>query len=358
MARTVACPDCGETVALPEAFDRPKIRCPACGRYATVGAAAPPVAPVAPVPRRAEASGRPPVAKPAPPLAKPAVRPAVALPAPVAATSSAGVRPRGNPRDSRPEFHPDPTGGQPVLVGTRDEDDDRPYGVPGSGLMPCPHCRQELPLDASFCVHCGKTLAGGLKVERVHQPMDAAWHEGLPLQTRWHILAGLQVANVVLVVFGAWAQGADLRFLGTWVTMAIFNLLHVALQFFLVGSFDTLSVSRTAKGKTTVTRQRRIGFYKLTPEKVPWRDSTFVRVTGSASPGLIEWFTFVYLFGMGCLPGIGFYFVVLHSERFQLDLTDDLGVTQDTIYRTGSRDDAVAVGFFVQDATGLHDRAV
>ena len=353
MARTVACTNCGETVALPEAFDRPKIRCPGCGSYAPVppdqrGAVA---AVEVPAVRPAAKAGAPRVAK----LAPPAV---VAKPAPVPATSSAGVRPRGNPRDSRPEFTPDASGGQPMLVGSRDEDDDRPYGVPGTGLMPCPHCRQELPLDATFCVHCGKTLVGGERAERVHQPMAAVWEEGLPLRARWSIIAGLQVMNVVIVVLGALVQGADLRFVSTWVTLAVLNLVHVALQFFLVGSFDTLSVSRTARGKATVTRQRRIGFLKLAPEKIPLRDSNSLRVAGSSQPGLVEWFTFVYLFSMGCLPGIAFYFVVLHPERFQIDFTDELGVTRDTVYRTPSRDDAVAVCHFVQDATGLHYREV
>ncbi len=352
MARTVACTNCGETVALPEAFDRPKIRCPGCGSYA----------PVPPDRRGAEPQVEVPVAKPAaragaPRVAKLAPE-VVAKAAPVAATSSAGVRPRGNPRDSRPEFTPDASGGQPMLVGTRDEDDDRPYGVPGTGLMPCPHCRQELPLDATFCVHCGKTLVGGAKAERVHQPMEAVWHEGLALRTRWSIIAGLQVMNVLLVVAGAVLQGADLKFPSTWFTLALLNLFHVALQFFLVGSFDTLYVSRTARGKATVTRQRRIGFYKLKPEKIDLRDCNSLRVAGSAQAGLVEWFTFVYLFSMGCLPGIAFYFVVIHPERFQIDLTDELGVTHETVYRTPSRDDAAAVCHFVQDATGLHYREI
>ena len=344
MARSVACTNCGETVALPAAFDRPKIRCPGCGTYAAVPAESrgPTPTPDAPPARVTAKVAAPPVARPAPASAAPA----------------AGVRPRGNPRDTRPEFTPDESGGRPMLVGTRDEDDDLPYGVPGTGLQPCPHCAQDLPLDATFCVHCGKDIAGGEKAERVHQPMAAVWHEGLSLGTRWQIVAGLQVLNVAFMAFGAWSQGADLKFASTWATLTFFNLLHVALQLFLVGSFDTLSVSRTARGKATVTRQRRIGFLKLPPEKVPWRDSTCLRVTGSAQPGLVEWFTFAYLFTLGCLPGVAFYFVVLHPNRFQIDLTDALGVTHETVYRSTSRDDAAAVCHFVQDATGLHYRAV
>ncbi len=340
MARSVACTNCGEVVALPAAFDRPKIRCPGCGTYAAV----PP-----------ESRGPPPANIPAPKVA--AARVARLAPAAVP-VASAGVRPRGDPRDRRPEFTPDESGGRPMLVGTRDEDDDLPYGVPGTGLRPCPHCAQELPLDATFCVYCGKTLDGGERAERVHQPMDGTWHEGLSLRTRWQIVAGLQVLNVAFAVLGAWSQGADLKFASTWVTLTFFNLVHVALQLFLVGSFDTLTVSRTARGKAAVTRQRRIGFLKLPPEKIPWRNSTSLTVSGSVRPGLVEWFTFAYLFGLGCLPGVAFYFVVIHPERFQIDLTDELGVTHETVYRSASRDDAVAVCHFVQDATGLHYRAV
>lgn len=343
MARTLACTHCGESIALPEAFDRPKIRCPGCGSYAPV-----------PAEQRGPPTDDVPTAKPA----RKAVAVQVAKVAPAPATGSAGVRPRGNPRDLRPEFTPDESGGIPMLAGTRDEDDEKPYGVPGTGLMPCPHCRQELPLDATFCVHCGTTLAGGEKAERVHQPMAAVWEEGLSLQNRVAVMAGFQVFNFFLAVGSIYAQSGQLGQFSTWLSLAFFNLFHIALQACLIGSFDTLSVARTARGKTTVTVQRRIGFYKLKAEKIPWRESANIRVTGSAQAGLVDWFTFLYTLCIACVPGVLFYWLVIHPERFQIDLTDALGVTRETIYRSTGREKAAAVAHFVQDATGLHDRAV
>ena len=58
------------------------------------------------------------------------------------------------------------------------------------------------------------------------------------------------------------------------------------------------------------------------------------------------------------VPGVLFYWIVIRPERFQIDLTDSLGVTQQTIFRSTDREQAAAVAHFVQDATGLHDRAV
>ena len=343
MARTLACTHCGESIALPEAFDRPKIRCPGCGSYAPV-----------PAEQRGSPAADVPTVKPA----RKAVAVQVAKVAPAPATGSAGVRPRGNPRDRRPEFKPDESGGTPMLAGTQDEDDEKPYGVPGTGLMPCPHCRQELPLDATFCVHCGTDLAGGEKAERVHQPMQGVWEEGLSLQNRFAIMAGFQVVNFILAVVSISAQAGQLGQLSTWATLTFFHAFHIAVQACLIGSFDTLSVTRTARGKTTVTVQRRIGFVKLKAEKIPWRESANIRVTGSAQAGLVEWFTFLYTLMIACVPGVVFYWLVIRPERFQIDLTDALGVTRETIYRSTDREKAAAVAHFVQDATGLHDRAV
>ena len=344
MPRTLACPNCGETVALPESFDRAKIRCPGCGSYAAVPpglrAAAPPEVHDRPAARPVAAK-----AVPRATVAAPAVQAAAAAEAPVA-------KRRIDPRDTRPDFTPDEPAGVPLLAGTRDEDDEKPYAVPGTGLLPCPHCRQDLPLNATFCVHCGKTLAGGEQAERVHQPMSGTWEEGLPLRKRLYILAGLQVLNFFGAVLTLATQNGGI------VEVTFFNVFHVALQCFLVGSFDTLTVTRTAKGKATVLRQRRIGFYKIAPEKIPWRESTNLMVTGSQQSGLVEWFTFAYLLGLGCLPGIAFYFVVIRPDRFQINLTDALGVTHETVYRSTSRDDAVAVARFTQDATGLFWREV
>ncbi len=329
--------------ALPEGFGRPKIRCPACGKYAEVPRDAAPPPPDAPR-RRANATvvADEPPARPRTPAAPP-------VPA---------ARRRADPRDRRPEFTPAGGGGTPVLAGTQDEDDEQPYAVPGTGLSRCPHCREELPLDASFCVHCGTTIAGKRKATKVFQPMAGEYVEGLPLAKRYGVLAGLQVVSFAVCILGLVTEATSANTVGGVIGLALFQLLQLALQAGLVGSFDTLTVSRTAKGKATLTVQRRLGFYKLKPQKVAWRECTNLMVTGGNPASMIEWAIFLYLFLFTCVPGVIFYFIVIHPERFEIKLTDEYGATRDTVFHTTDRELAGDVAHFLGDATGLHYRAV
>src|SRR5437667_9370727 len=108
------CPGCGERVPVPEEHARAKLRCPGCGYYLEV-----------PAEMRS--------------------RRQVVEAAPVAAKAPAKLK------------APPP----PLLVGTQDEDDEQPYGVPGDELKKCPHCYREIPYDASFCTVCGTDFHSG-----------------------------------------------------------------------------------------------------------------------------------------------------------------------------------------------------
>ena len=349
MADEIACSNCGARVTVPAAFARPKIRCPGCGYYATLPDRGPSLDDE--LPTKADAAPAREVR-----LDRPAK--AAVVPGKPAAKPAPPAKARPDPRDRRPDFTPAESSGVPLLVGTRDEDDDQPYAVPGTGLFPCPHCREDLPLDSTFCVHCGKSLGSGERAERVHQPMAATWEERFPLTTRLYVLAGMQVLNFVGCIFGLMAQSGTLGSVDTWVSLLMFQMFHVALQCFVVGTFDTLTLARNAKGRTTLIRQRRVAFYKLKPYKIPWRQSTNVGIVGGQNADLLAWFVCLYMLGFACLPGLLFYWFMIRPERFEVTLCDEYGVTGEVIHRTTDRARAEEVAEFVQEATGLHNRSV
>ena len=345
----IPCQNCGDRVDLPDGYARSKIRCPACGYYAEVPAAA-----------RGELV---PNLAPADPFDAPLV-PAGRNPAP-AAVPVARARPNPNPADPRPVFDAGERSGAPILEGTQDEDDDKPYGVPGSGLKPCPHCRGQLPLDAAFCVHCGKDVASGAKAERTFQPVNRTWDEGFGHQLRVQLMVLAVILDLIAVVVLALTAGES-----AGVVSLVFQ---VGLQAFLLGSYDSLSVKRTAKGGVTLTRTRRLAFIPTGPAKVKWKQAAGVGVIGVHAPGAEAYITLLYLslngasFLLGTLYSLlslpvaiaflsaagAFYWFVIRPERFHAVLCDVYGSTEETVFRTTKRDDAGEVARIVADATGL-----
>lgn len=411
MPNRVDCQNCGAGVSLPAGYARAKIRCPGCGHYVEVppeqrGESGDEVAEApARTPRRAEpvvaqrAVPIPalPVEPPLPPkgedfafereegyaFSEPALPPP---PTPVRPKSAFGAksreaRPQADPRDFRAKFEPefpDYPKGEPLLKGTREESDDevQPYTVPGSGLKKCPECRLELPLDATLCVHCGFDLATGERAGRVFQPITAEWHEGWAPLLRIQIFVGFQIVNLLAAVLLMATGGAKFDFSGV-VTLVITQLFQTGLQAFLLGTYDTLSVKRTAKGSASMTRVRRVGFYKFPPVKLPWKNSTMVGIAGTdvgLFPKLLCLYFFlnagfyalsalvsIFMIGLSAVylgVAIGFYWVVLRPSRFEVNLCDVYGSTDEIAFRCENREQAEEVCGVISEATGLHYRKV
>ncbi|QEL13919.1 hypothetical protein [Limnoglobus roseus] len=351
-AGRVPCGHCGAKVAIPAGHSRAKIRCEACGYYADVP----------PELRSAEAAPPPddlPVITPAPPAEDtPRPRNRSAEPPPVERSPrktkkpTAKARPNPDPADPRPQFEmsDDAPRGPNLLEGTQDEDDDKPYAVPGDGTKACPECNCRVPLDATMCVHCGVDFQSRRKPKKAFQPIDQAWEPRMSLQTRLKILAGLQVVNLLLMLLISNA--------GSFAGGVLSLLFQGGLQAFLLGSYEKLLVKRTAKGQATLTVQWRIAFVPVAPIKVDWKKSHAIGPIATYTPGLVEWFTFIYLLFLFVLPGVLFYFYVIHPVRFQIVLCDNYGSTDQVIFRTTSQEQADEVCSVTSTATGLQYRPV
>jgi hypothetical protein len=354
----VPCPHCGGRVAIPSGHTRAKIRCGECGYYAEVppnlrSEAAdepddlPVIAPDAPDPVRARRRPRddedddaprpPPV-----PRSKPKKPPAKAV-----------ARENPNPRDNRPEFViPDGADlGPDLLEGNQIEHDDQaiPYRVPGDGTMTCRECNFKLPLGSQFCVHCGLDFATKKKPKKRYEPIDREWEPRMNLTLRLQIFAGLQVLNVLVVVL----LKDNVSVVGAMVGL----IFQGGLQAFLIGSFEKIAVRRTGKGAASLTKTWRICFIPSRPIEIDWKKSHALGSINTHSIGFLEWLTFFYLLLLFVVPGIVFYFLVIHPMRYQVVLCDVYGSVDDVIFRTTSEEQPDEICRVVSTATGLMYRS-
>jgi hypothetical protein len=313
--------------------------------------------------------------EPPPPRPQPAYEAKPAKPA-----AARRAKPQSDPRDFRPRFDSDEPSGTPLLHGTQEEHDDevRPYTVPGTGVKKCPHCRGELPLDAGFCVHCGREITSGAKAVRSFQPIDRTWHEGWPPMLRLQIFIALQVINAVAAVLLMATSDTPMTDFGGLCSLVLTNLIQIATQAFLVGSYDTLTVKRNPKGAATMTRTRRVAFLPLPPTKLPWKQSSNVGIAG-ADTGWFPKLLCLYFFLNGCfyvVTGVffsvfmlglaviylavaaGFYWVVLRPPRFEIKLCDVYGSTDEVAFRSQDRQEAEEVATTIAEATGLYYKPV
>ena len=204
-----------------------------------------------------------------------------------------------------------------------------------------------------MCVHCGVELTSGEKADRVFQPMSFYWEEGWPLQLRIKIIVGMLVLDFFLSILFLISNYKDMKDACSFTTIGGMSLMNVAIQVFLVGSFDALTVTRNAKGRANLVRQRRVAFYKIPQEKMAWKGSTGVGVVGSHNPGVVEWFMCGYLFMLGIVPGIVFFFAEVRPDRWEVFLCDVYGGTDNIVFHTKSRDQALDVAKMISEATRL-----
>lgn len=349
----IPCSHCGGKVAIPAGHSRAKIRCGACGYYVEV--------PVSMRSREDETNEQPdsepddelPVIAPTPGVNDVPRPPPTLRSKPKKSAVKAVARQNPNPRDGRPEFVI-PEGadmGPDLLEGTQEEHDDQaiPYRVPGDGTMTCKACMFKLPLGSAFCVNCGIDFTTKKKPKKRYEPIAREWEPRINLQIRLQIFAGLQVLNVLLILLLRDGVG----FVGAVVAL----FFQGALQAFLIGTYEKIAVERTAKGQTTLTKTWRVCFIPMTPRDIDWRKSHAIGTIHTHTTGLMEWLTFFYLLLLFIVPGILFYWLVIHPMRYQIVLCDIYGSVDEIVFRTTSDDQPDEICQVASNATGLMYRS-
>src|SRR5207247_10289468 len=129
----------------------------------------------------------------------------------------------------------------------------------------CEQCGKEIDIGAVVCVHCGYDFRKQEKAERSFHPIDREWEAGWPFERRLAVFLALQIINVTTLVLSVMVDGS--------VPVSIFGIvLSVALQAFLLGTYDRVRVRRNKKGQADITVTWRVGFVPKPPKRIHWQE--------------------------------------------------------------------------------------
>jgi hypothetical protein len=228
------------------------------------------------------------------------------------------------------------------------DDDGRPYALPPAEVKtrPCGSCGKHIDVVAVVCVHCGYDAAAKKKVERVFTPIDRAWESGWPFQRRLAVFLVAQGANLLTLIIAA-AAGESLSLS---IGMILF---YVAIQAFVLGTFESVRIRRNKKGQVEMTSLWRVAFVPMAAKKINWREREGVAFGHYDDTGMSDWIIFVELLFMCVVPALLWWWFVIRSDHFFAALTRDRGYPETYLYKGLSEAQAKEICQIATDATGL-----
>lgn len=355
------CRGCGQRLEIPEGHSRTKLRCPECGVFNELPKelvenlksrpAAPKRSvdddaadlladepPVRPKQKKAQAAA-PAAPKPKPPASVPA--------APPVATKAAADEPPAVDSNTY-GFAPDSEPEREVLIQGTSEDDGKAYQVTGDiKKKKCPECEKRVDYRAKVCNHCGYDFVTEEKAVREFEPIIREWETGWPLQRRVAVFAIAQVVNLVVLVTSFMS---DMGCVGLPLL-----LIMAGLQAFLLGTYDTLKIIRSNKGKVTITRTWRLLFMPKPPDRIKWTDHEGVVLVQGREMEMVNWLICLVLTLYLILPGVLFWWYVLKPDQYHVAFSMSHGYPETTLYKGTNEAQAREILQVVMDVTGLKD---
>lgn len=234
-----------------------------------------------------------------------------------------------------------------ILLRGTDDDDFNPYSVRGDvPAAKCPACGQAIHERVSICNHCGADLQARKQAQRTFVAIDRTWEIGWPLAKRLALFLFLQAINGAVLIAGTAAGwSAGLSFGGT--------ALVVALQAFLLGTYDRIRLTRNAKGKVALTRTWRYAFVPRPDQAIRWREHEGICVVMNDETEPFDWMIVAWLSLMFVVPGIVFWWLAIRGERYNVALCKDHGFPDTIIFRTLQKQRAEEVVATISEAAML-----
>jgi hypothetical protein len=203
-----------------------------------------------------------------------------------------------------------------ISAGTQ-QDDGHAYGVFGEKpLPPCPACGRPLPDDAGVCEQCNWHRDVGKVQPRTYSPIRQSWESGWSSRMRIAAFVACQLLNTSTALILVWKTGS-------WPTTTTGWIMISLMQAFVLGTYDRITLTRSTKGKVTLTKSWRVCFWPLAPKPIRWREYEGITVRISAA-GAMEWLMFLILMPGIILPLLWWWYAI-RPDHSTVALTQNLG---------------------------------
>jgi hypothetical protein len=351
----ITCRNCGQQLDVPDGHTRAKLRCAECGVFNDLPKdlienlkSAPPKPSRQTTAEDDLLADDPPVRPKARKEKLAAAQTAPSMPAPPRqqdeepTEDESGSYGLAAPEPKEPE--------RDVLIQGTSEDDGKAYQVTGDiKRKKCPECDKRCDYRAKVCKECGYNFVTKEKSNREFTPIIREWETGWPLKRRIMAFAAALVINLVILVL------ASLSLSGMFCVGVFMALVSAGIQAFLLGTFDTLKITRSNKGKVTIIRNWRICFAPKPPEKLKWTDHEGVVLIQGREMDFMNWVMCLILLTYGILPGVLFWWFVIKPDQFHVAFSMAHGYPETTIYRGTNESQARDILQVVMDCTGMKD---
>jgi hypothetical protein len=248
-----------------------------------------------------------------------------------------------------PASEPSPTAKAAPHPWADDEDDNgQPYAIPRGEIRTrrCEECGKEINAQAHVCVHCGYDARKKEKAERTFHPLDREWEAGWPFERRMVVFVVLQAINLGTLVLSVMLDSS--------LPASVFGVvISVALQAFLLGTYDRVRIRRNKKGQAEITMTWRVGFVPQRPKKINWKEHEGIAFGHYDPIGFTDWWIAWLLLPFFLLPAILWWWFVIRSDRFYAALARDRGYPETYLYRGMNEAQAKEIAQTATDATGL-----
>lgn len=240
-----------------------------------------------------------------------------------------------------------PSVDEPADKNEEDEEDSSPYGVEGADEVKCPKCSYMLPPGSVLCVRCGFHLKIRRKIVKSYEPLARVWETNAGYKTRLSIFWSCTTAFSALGLAGVFRGEASLG-----VFLVSFAVVE-ALMAFLLGTFTRILLTRDVRGRVQLTKTWRMAFFTRQPQTIQVRGYEGIVGVRQNEIGIWEYLICFLLLGFGILPGVLWWYFVIHKETFQLSLSQDHGFPTYLVYSGWSEMQMKEIAYALRDATGL-----
>jgi hypothetical protein len=245
---------------------------------------------------------------------------------------------------------PRPTAAEPAPPRELEDDDDGPitgYAVPAEvPTRVCAGCAKRVPVVDVICTQCGFNSQTQTTTERVYEKINRSWEVGWSLDRRimlMLILFGFDALSTLV----SWWSGA------TFVPMIVGLSLIIGLQAFIVGTYDRIKVTRSAKGGATVSKVWRVAFIEQPVYKYRWKEYDSIRYGKEHELTAIDYWLLIVLAIQLVLPAILWYWFVLRPDRSYIAFCKHHGAIDTYLYRSTNDEQAQDLARTLATATGL-----